>query len=84
VIRRFDQQYLTMCGLDSFESAQVYLRIFELVYRLTPFMADNPGAQRGKSPLELAGYDLRTLPIADFFINLKLPTLTIPAQSLSQ
>ena len=84
VIRRFDQHYQGMCGLDSFESAQVYLRLFELVYRLTPFMDDNPGAKRGKCPLELAGYDLKALPIADFFINLKLPALTIPAQSLSQ
>jgi hypothetical protein len=83
VIRRFDQHYQGMCGLDSFESAQVYLRLFELVYRLTPFMEDNPGAKRGKCPLELAGYDLKQLPIADFFINLKLPALTIPAQPMS-
>ena len=84
VIRRFDQHYQGMCGLDSFESAQVYLRLFELVYRLTPFMDDNPGNKRGKCPLELAGYDLKQLPIADFFIHLKLPALTIPAQPLSQ
>ena len=84
VIRRFDQHYQSMCGLDSFESAQMYLRLFELVYRLTPFMDDNPGAKAGQCPLELAGYDLKALPIADFFINLKLPALTIPAQPLSQ
>jgi mutator family transposase len=84
VIRRFDQHYQGMCGLDSFASAQVYLRLFELVYRLTPFMDDNPGAKRGKSPLELAGYDLQALPIADFFLNLKLPPLSLPTETLSQ
>jgi transposase-like protein len=84
VIRRFDQHYQSMCGLDSFESAQVYLRLFELVYRLTPFMEDNPGDKAGKCPLELAGYDLKALPIADFFTNLKLPALVVPPQVVSQ
>jgi transposase-like protein len=84
VIRRFDQHYQSMCGLDSFESAQVYLRLFELVYRLTPFMDDNPGDKRGRCPLEVAGYDLTALPIADFFINLKLPPLSVTAERLSQ
>jgi hypothetical protein len=83
VIRRFDQHYQGMCGFDSFESAQVYLRLFELVYRLTPFMNDNRGAKRGRSPLELAGYDLQALPIADFFAHLKLPAITLPAQTMS-
>jgi transposase len=82
VIRRFDQHYQSMAGFDSFESARVYLRVFELVYRLTPFADDNPTAIRGKCPLELAGYDLETLPIADFFLNLKLPTLALPAQEV--
>jgi hypothetical protein len=58
--------------------------LFELVYRLTPLMDDNPGDKAPKCPLELAGYDLKALPIADSFINLKLPALTIPAQPLSQ
>ena len=75
VIRRFDQHYQSMCGLDTLESARVYLRVFEFVYRLTPFADDNPSKIRGKCPLELAGYDLDALPIADFFRNLKLPTL---------
>jgi hypothetical protein len=59
-----------MCGLDNFESARLHLHIFELVYRLTPFADDNPSDLRGKCPLELAGYDLQTLPIANFFTNL--------------
>ena len=77
VIRRFDQHYQSMCGLDSFESARIYLRVFEFVYRLTPFADDNQTKWiRAKSPLELAGYDLDALPIAEFFRTLKLPTLT--------
>ncbi len=82
VIRRFDQHYQSMCGLGTIESARVYLRIFELVYRLTPFADDGRAAIRGKSPLELAGYDLKALPIANFFINLKLPLLALPAQEV--
>ena len=83
VIRRFDQHYLTMCGLDSFETARLYLRLFELVYRLTPFTDDSVAAKRGKCPLELAGYDLAALPLADFFSNLKLPALNLaPAEAV--
>lgn len=79
VIPRFDQHYQSMCGLDSIESARIYSRVFELVYHLTPFAVDGRVAIRSKSPLELAGYDLKALPIADFFINQKLPTLALPA-----
>jgi len=84
VIRRFDQHYQAMCGLDTLESAKIYLRVFELVYRLTPFADDGRPEIRGKSPLELAGYDLKALPIADFFMNLKLPPLATEAQIMSQ
>jgi transposase-like protein len=83
VIRRFDQHYQSLCGLDTLESAQVYLRLFELVYRLTPFADDDRPAIRGKSPLELAGYNLAALPIAEFFASLKLPALIVPPQPLS-
>jgi hypothetical protein len=82
VIRRFDQHYQSMCGLDSFESARLYLRVFEFVYRLTPFANDNPGPTRAKCPLELAGYDLEALPIAEFFRSLKLPTLRLPGEEV--
>jgi hypothetical protein len=78
VIRRFDQHYQVLCGLDTLESAQIYLRVFELVYRLTPFAKDGRPEIRGKSPLELAGYDLNALPLANFFSRLKLPPLTLP------
>lgn len=78
VIRRFDQHYQSMCGLDSLESARLFLRVFEFVYRLTPFASDNPTKHiRGKCPLELAGYDLKALPVAQFFGQLKLPSLPI-------
>ena len=66
-----------MCGLDTLESAQMYLRVFEVVYRLTPFAEDGRPAIRGKSPLELAGYDLQALPLADFFTHRKLPPLPL-------
>ena len=71
-----------MCGLDSFASARLYLRVFEFVYRLTPFADDNASYVRAKCPLELAGYDLDDLPIADFFRNLKLPTLRLPGEEV--
>jgi hypothetical protein len=83
VIRRFDQHYQAMCGLDTLESAKIYLRVFELVYRLTPFSDDARPEIRGKSPLELAGYDLKALPIANFFMHLRLPPLSTPAQIMS-
>jgi len=82
VIRRFDQHYQSMCGLHSLESARLYLRVFEFVYRLTPFADDNPTHIRGKCPLELAGYDLDALPIAEFFRNLKLPTLDLHGEEV--
>ena len=72
VIRRFDQHYQNFCGFESIETAQRFLAVFEMVYRFTPFATDNkkdkerPPDQRigGKCPLELAGYEVRKLPIA--------------------
>jgi len=70
VIRRFDQHYQNMCGFDSIETARKYLRVFELAYRFTPFAKDNRLVKgraldiRGKCPLELAGYDISTMPLA--------------------
>lgn len=75
VIRRFDQHYQNFCGFDTIETAQCYLAVFELIYRFTPFAEYNrkdkerPPDQRigGKCPLEVAGYDVETLPIAQIF-----------------
>uniref|UniRef100_UPI0013EADF4D hypothetical protein n=1 Tax=Candidatus Chloroploca sp. Khr17 TaxID=2496869 RepID=UPI0013EADF4D len=51
-------------GFNSIETAQSYLVIFEWCYRLTPFTQDAQERIRGKCPLELAGYDVSTLPMA--------------------
>jgi len=63
VIRRFEQHYQNFCGFNSASSAQTYLAVFEWTYRLTPFSADAQPRIRGKCPLEVAGYDVSTLPL---------------------
>ena len=64
VIRRFDQHYQNFCGFESIESAQLYLAVFEKLYRFTPFSDDARPAIRGKCPLQLAGYDISQMPMA--------------------
>jgi transposase-like protein len=64
VIRIFTQHYKTFCGFESIESARLYLAVFEKVYRFTPFSNDAQKRIRGKCPLELAGYDVEKLPMA--------------------
>jgi hypothetical protein len=64
VIRRFDQHYQNFCGFDTLETAQQYLCVFEKVYRFTPFSQDAQERIRGKSPLQLAGYDVSRLPMS--------------------
>jgi transposase-like protein len=70
VNRRFDQHYQNMCGFERIKTARKYLHLFELTYRFTPFAKDNRPVEgraldiRGKCPLELAGYDIHNLPIA--------------------
>jgi len=63
VIRRFDQHYQCFCGFESLQTAQVYLGVFEKLYRFTPFSDDAQPEIRGRSPLELAGYDLTQMPM---------------------
>lgn len=65
VIRRFDQHYQNMCGFESVQTAAVFLGVFEKVYRFTPFSQDAQPRLRGKSPLELAGYDVAQMPMAN-------------------
>jgi len=72
VIRRFDQHYQNFCGFESIETAQAYLGVFEKVYRLTPFSDDAQPCIRGRCPLELAGYDLRKLPMAALWNGLSI------------
>jgi len=64
VIRRFDQHYQNFCGFESIESAQSYLAVFEKLYRFTPFSQDAQPRIRGKSPLQLAGYDVSHIPMS--------------------
>jgi transposase-like protein len=63
VIRRFDQHYQNFCGFESIASAQLYLGVFEKLYRFTPFSEDAQPRIRGRSPLQLAGYDLSRMPM---------------------
>jgi hypothetical protein len=64
VIRRFDQHYQNFCGFDHLDTAQLFLAVFEKLYRLTPFSDDAQPGIRGKCPLELAGYDISQIPMA--------------------
>jgi transposase-like protein len=70
VIRRFDQHYQNMTGFDNIDTARSFLNLFSLFYRFTPFAKDNRPLEgrsfdmRGKSPLQLAGYDISHMPIA--------------------
>ena len=64
VIRRFAQHYQNFCGFDRIETAQTYLAVFEWCYRFTPFTQDAQKRIRGMCPLELAGYDVSTVPMA--------------------
>jgi len=64
VIRRFDQHYQNFCGFESIQTAQLYLGVFEKVYRFSTFSRDARPEIRGKSPLQLAGYDLHDIPMS--------------------
>ncbi len=72
VIRRFDQHYQSFCGFESIQTAHIFLGVFDKVYRLTPFSDDAEPHIRGKCPLELAGYDIRQLPLATLWNGLSI------------
>jgi len=72
VIRIFTQHYKTFCGFENIDSARLYLAVFEKVYRFTPFSSDAQKRIRGKCPLELAGYEVHKLPMAQLFRGLAL------------
>jgi len=72
VIRIFTQHYKTFCGFENIKSARLYLGVFEKVYRFTPFSNDAQKRVRGKCPLELAGYEVQKLPMAQLFRGLAL------------
>ena len=64
VIRCFDRHYRNFCGFESIESAQLFLGVFEKLYRFTPFSDDAQERIRGKCPPELAGHDIGRVPMA--------------------
>jgi transposase-like protein len=72
VIRRFDQHYQNFCGFESIAAAQHYLAVFEKIYRFTPFSQDAQPRIRGKSPLQLAGYDVANLPMSTLGAGLSI------------
>ena len=82
VIRRFDQHYQNFCGFDTLETAQLFLGVFEKVYRFTPFSQDAQPRIRGKCPLELAGYDVSQVPMASLCAGLSLTCPLKAAQNL--
>jgi transposase-like protein len=82
VIRRFDQHYQNFCGFESIETAQLFLGVFEKVYRFTPFSQDAQPRIRGKCPLELAGYDISQVPMASLCAGWSLAWPLDVAQNL--
>jgi Transposase IS66 family len=72
VIRRFDQHYQNFCGFESPTDAQRYLAVFEKIYRFTPFSQDAQPRIRGQSPLQLAGYDVASLPMSTLCAGLSI------------
>ena len=61
----------SFCGFESLYTAHTFVGVFDKVYRLTPFSDDKP-SMRGKCPLELAGYDIRQLPLATLWNGLSI------------
>jgi DNA-directed RNA polymerase subunit RPC12/RpoP len=82
VIRRFDQHYQNFCGFDSLASARLFLAVFEKVYRFTPFTPDAQPRIRNKCPLELAGYDVSSLPMAQICKGWALNWTATPSQGV--
>jgi transposase-like protein len=72
VIRIFTQHYKTFCGFENIDSARLYLGVFEKIYRFTPFSDDAQERIRGRCPLELAGYEVQKLPMAQLLRGLAL------------
>lgn len=82
VIRHFNQNYKLAAGFKSLLTAQRHARLFQLVYRFTPFSQDAQDDKRGRTPLELAGYDIRDMPVYQYLTEPLLFDLR-PAQNLA-
>jgi len=64
VIRHFNQRYKVMCGFKTLDTARRHARLFQIVYRFTPFSEDaKDEKKRGYTPLELAGYHIEHMPL---------------------
>ncbi len=57
---------------QSIADAQRYLAVLGKLYRCTPFSQDAQPRIRGKSPLQLAGYDVASLPMATLCAGLSI------------
>ena len=67
VIRHFNQRYKVMSGFKSLKTARRHARLFQIVYRFTPLSDDVENkSKRGLTPLELAGYEVKHMPIYQY------------------
>jgi transposase-like protein len=61
VIKRFARQIKNCAGFENLESARLYFKAFQMVYRLTPFRKDNKNKMiRGKTPVEVS-FEISTM-----------------------
>ena len=65
-IKAFNRHYRGMAGFESIETARIQARLFAFFYRLTPMAEASRREDRGKCPLERAGWYLTGIPIADY------------------
>ena len=65
-IKAFNRHYRGMAGFESIETARIQARLFAFFYRLTPMAEAVRKEDRGKCPLERAGWNLTGIPIADY------------------
>ncbi len=66
----------------SIKTAKRHARLFQLVYRFTPLSEDAQKERRGRTPLQLAGYDIQDMPIFHFLSQPLLFNLK-PMQNLA-
>ena len=81
-IRNFNQRYKLTAGFETLQTAQRHAQLFQLVYRFSPYSQDAQDHKRGKTPLELAGYDICHMPIYQYLTEPLLFNLE-PARNLA-
>ncbi|MBU1381424.1 transposase [Myxococcota bacterium] len=82
VIRHFNQRYKIMRSFKSLDTARRHAKLFHLVYRFTPLSEDAEKEKRGRTPLQLAGYNIQDMPIFHYLSQPLLFNLK-PAQNLA-